>query len=222
MRHYWVPDIFISEPDYWTPKLRLRLVKTLVDSELDLRDGDWQVLDAFQDPQANLAFQGLKRKLGMHQETLSRALHRLEDDQLVERTDDGYRLTDRGSEVLDVSIRGTAKTSRILETYLPSDISTADVISKLKYSWFSTLRWLGHSENNREAVLVWVTEDGATQVIARFQGNHLLIEIDAADGEKSNVAIKSAYELVARIIREYRVITGHVDDKPGPELARLY
>ena len=40
-------------------------------NDLDLRSGDWQVLDAFHDPVSILAFQGLKRKLGLHQETLS-------------------------------------------------------------------------------------------------------------------------------------------------------
>jgi len=177
-------------------------------NDLDLRSGDWQVLDAFHDQDSSLAFQGLKRSLGMHQETLSRALHRLESDQLVERTEDGYRLTQRGSEVIHAPVHGQpTKRSKILETYLPSDVSSSDVISRLKYSWFSTLRWLGYSENNNDALLTWVTEDGSTQVRARFEGNRLSIEINPDNGETSNLAIKSAHELAARIIREYRMIT---------------
>jgi DNA-binding HxlR family transcriptional regulator len=178
-------------------------------NDLDLRSGDWQVLDAFHDPVSILAFQGLKRKLGLHQETLSRALHRLESDHLVERTEDGYRLTQRGSEIIHVSEQPT-KRSKILETYLPSDISSSDVISRLKYSWFSTLRWLGCSGNNDESELTWVTEDGSTQVRARFEGNRLSIEISPDNGKTSNLAIKSAHELAARIIREYRTIAEQV------------
>ena len=177
------------------------------DDELDLRRGDWQVLDAFHDAESSLAFQGLKRRLGMHQETLSRALQRLESDNLVERTEDGYRLTQRGSEVIHLPARGqSTKTSSLLETYLPSDVSAPDVISRLKYCWFSTLRWLGHSENGNEALLTWVTDDGDTQVRARFRNNHLSIEIDSESGENSNTAIKSAHELAARIIREYQQV----------------
>lgn len=176
-------------------------------NDLDLRTGDWQVLDAFHD-QSNLAFQGLKRKLGMHQETLSRALHRLEDDQLVERTEDGYRLTQRGSKIINVPIRGETKGNKILETQLPTDIPASEVISRLKYSWFSSLRWLGHSENGEETILTWVTEDGGTQVRAHFKGSNLMIEI-ASDSDKSNFAIKSAHELIARIIREYKLIMEH-------------
>jgi hypothetical protein len=131
--------------------------------DLDLRNADLQVLDAFQN-QSSLAFQGLKRKLGMHQETLSRALHRLESDQLVERTQDGYRLTPRGSRIINVPIRGASiKGNKILETYLPTDVPASEVISRLKYSWFSMLRWLGYSENNDEVILTWVSEDGSTR-----------------------------------------------------------
>ena len=186
----------------------LRSVKILSEeNEPDLRRGDWQVLDAFHDAESSLAFQGLKRRLGMHQETLSRALHRLESDNLVEHTEDGYRLTQRGSEVIHLPARGqSTKTSSLLETYLPSDVSASDVISRLKYSWFSTLRWLGHSENGNEALLTWVTDDGDTQVRARFRNNHLSIEIDSETGENSNTAIKSAHELAARIIREYQQV----------------
>jgi hypothetical protein len=125
---------------------------------------------------------------------------------LVERTDDGYRLTQQGSAIINDSIRESTKTSKILETYLPSDVSASDVVSRMKYSWFSTLRWLGYSEINDEALLTWVTEDGGTQVRARFQGNHLAIEVASPYKESSNIGIKSAHELAARIIREYRIV----------------
>ena len=186
--------------------------------DLDLRSGDWQVLDAFHDSKANLAFQGLKRKLGMHQETLSRALHRLESDHLVERTEDGYRLTRRGSEVLNVPLQGeSTKGNKVLETYLPTDVSTHEVISRLKYSWFSTLRWLGCSEHDNEATLTWLTEDRRTQVRARFKGNRLLIEL-VPDSEKSNFAIKSAHELISRIIREYRSVVEPLHNSQTPAM----
>jgi hypothetical protein len=109
-----------------------------------------------------------------------------------------------------VTLRGESKKgNKVLETYLPTDVPTSEVISRLKYSWFSTLRWLGYSENENEAILTWLTEDGSTQVRARFKGNRLLIEI-VPDSEKSNLAIKSAHELISRIIREYRSVVEHI------------
>jgi len=187
--------------------------------EYDLRSTDWHVLDAF-DSQSDFGFQGLKRKLGIHQETLSRALHRLEDDQLIEHTTDGYRLTPQGSAIAKRP-NSTSQTHGILETYLPSDISISDLISRLKYSWFGTLRWLGYAENKDETTLNWVTEDGISKVIARFKGKRLAIEIEHNEYVLSDSAIKFAHELLARITKEYTHMTSG-DSKnstpaPNPE-----
>ncbi len=54
----------------------------------DLREHDREVLEFLsKEPASQVAFQGLRRRLGIHPEQLSRALHRLADDELVERTD---------------------------------------------------------------------------------------------------------------------------------------
>src|SRR5438876_11811601 len=39
---------------------------------------------------ATYTFQGLKRRLGLHQEKLTRILRRLEDNNLVAKTEEGY------------------------------------------------------------------------------------------------------------------------------------
>src|SRR3989442_14957634 len=62
----------------------------------DLRDHDREVLEFLSpDPDSPVAFQGLRRRLGIHPEHLSRVLHRLADRELVERTDLGYRVSRR-------------------------------------------------------------------------------------------------------------------------------
>src|SRR5438445_11954736 len=59
----------------------------------DLRDHDREVLEFLsQDPSTQLAFQGLRRRRGSHPEQLSRALPRLAQHELVERTELGYRV----------------------------------------------------------------------------------------------------------------------------------
>src|SRR2546427_10701226 len=52
------------------------------------------------DPSSQVAFQGIRRRLGIHPEQLSRALHRLADDGLVEHTEHGYRATAKALTVL--------------------------------------------------------------------------------------------------------------------------
>lgn len=181
-------------------------------NDYDLRHGDRQVLDAFRDSESKFAFQGLKRRLGIHQETLSRALRRLEEDELVEHAEDGYRLTPRGSAIVKKNQKGQAQSYRMLETYLPPDVSALDVISRLKYSWFSTLRWFGYTQTEGGAVLTWLTEDGRLQIKARFQGNRLSIETDSNDEETSEISIKFAHELLARVVKEYQRGAAHLEN----------
>ncbi len=61
------------------------------DVELTARDSS--ILHAIQDEGLTVfAFDGLKRLLGVHQEMLSRVLDRLEDEGLLEKVSEGYRL----------------------------------------------------------------------------------------------------------------------------------
>src|SRR5947209_13116426 len=66
--------------------------------DIDLTPRDSNILHAIQDEGLTVfAFDGLKRLLGVHQEMLSRVLDRLEDEGLLEKVSEGYRLTARGS-----------------------------------------------------------------------------------------------------------------------------
>src|SRR5437588_6424384 len=91
---------------------------------LDLREHDREVLEFLsQDPSSQVAFQGLRRRLGIHPEQLSRALHRLSDDNLVERTELGYRVTPRALSVISPSAFSSEEHgATILQTYLPADL----------------------------------------------------------------------------------------------------
>src|SRR5256712_13985754 len=60
---------------------------------IDLTPRDSNILHAIQEEGLTVfAFDGLKRLLGVHQEMLSRVLDRLEDEGLLEKVSEGYRL----------------------------------------------------------------------------------------------------------------------------------
>src|SRR5213593_1249360 len=100
----------------------------------DLRDHDREVLEFLShDPDSQVAFQGLRRRLGIHPEQLSRALHRLAEDNLVEHTELGYRVTPRAMEVLSPrALRSHDPGVPILPTYLPANLDLRALVQALR------------------------------------------------------------------------------------------
>src|SRR3972149_753651 len=109
---------------------------------LDLRDNDRVVLELLRsEPSAAVGFQGLRRRLRLHPERLSRALHRLAEDDLVVRTELGYRVSPRGLAILspDAFPRGVPGVP-VLQAYLPGDVDLRSLTLALKGSWIGPPR----------------------------------------------------------------------------------
>ena len=86
-----------------------KLVQIIIDTSSNLSLDDFQTNDKKvlsllnQDGDVNdnqYTFNGLVRKLGIHQQSLTRSLHRLENAGLVKKTDYGYKLTKNLDSVL--------------------------------------------------------------------------------------------------------------------------
>ena len=151
-------------------------------------------------------FEGLRRRLGTHSETLSRILHRLEDQMILEKAPDGYHVTHKGKEMIGVKPLASSRLSSstqhrvaILRTLLPYGRASGDVLSGLKGRWFGPLRWLGYSEDERTTTMKWVTEDGAVQIDAIFSDGELAIEGNVREGKDLTDAIKASYQLVGHL-----------------------
>src|SRR5438094_10195458 len=155
--------------------------------DIDLTPRDSNILHAIQDEGLTVfAFDGLKRLLGVHQEMLSRVLDRLEDEGLVEKVSEGYRLTVRGNQQAPRPLSSTQPRIPIVQSLLPHDIDVQRIIAGLKGRWFGSLRWLGYSQNEEGLVLKWITEEDSIQIDAKFTENYL--SIDAKVGEENDAS----------------------------------
>jgi DNA-binding Lrp family transcriptional regulator len=153
---------------------------------------------------ARFTFDGLKRRLGVHPETLSRALSRLEDQGIIERQSDGYKITAEARRALNSQPMSNRESSiPLLQTLLPLDISVKDVITDLKGKWFGTLRWLGYAEGGEAITLKWITEDGGIQVDAAFSEGSLNIEAKMLSEKNLSEALMASYQLISYISRIY-------------------
>ena len=181
-----------------TPVLNVNWQSALSDCSLSERDAD--VLTLIENEGlAMFTFDGLKRRTGLHSETLSRILCRLEDEGIIIKERDGYRVTPKITELKLQQSPAETVVTPLIQTFLPSDLLTNQLVLSLRGKWFGSLRWLGISEGSHGVTLKWVTEDGGIQIAANIQGVALNIEAKFLTSNNLNAALKASYQLMSII-----------------------
>lgn len=157
-------------------------------------------------------FNGLVRKLGIHQQSLSRALHRLEDAGLVQKTESGYRLSKNLRSVLVKKSRiDLENLSRriskqhlqfvqILQLYIPTTVSVEKIVDKLVGKWFGNLRWIGLVEGDGGYVLQWTSGD-KFQVNLKIVSRYAAVESNATGDKNKAEAMVSAHRIFEQITK---------------------
>ncbi|MGQ0537259.1 MAG: hypothetical protein ACT4PT_14445 [Methanobacteriota archaeon] len=154
--------------------------------------------------EAQVSFQGLKRRLGLHQQILARVLRRLERDGLLAKTEKGYRPTERACAAM--TKRGVVaprhETLTIVHALLPPAVAAETVASTLSHRWFRGLRWYGASEAPGETTLTWLSEPSGTAVRVRISGGALSLEVEVPP-KQPEAAYASAQALLSALAGLY-------------------
>ena len=170
-------------------------------SSISERDADVVSLIS-QEALTRFTFDGLKRRLGLHPETLSRILSRLEQEGIVEKGPGGYKVTSRINQFPTAQPVGNDELRMpLLQTLVPSNVSTEQLTQNLKGKWFGLLRWLGSTEGEEGITLKWITEDGGIQVNANILAPALTIEAKFLRDKDVDMALKASYQLMTYIGR---------------------
>ena len=170
----------------------------LPDYGLSERDAD--VLSVINNEDLTVfTFDGLKRRLGLHPETLSRILARLEQEGLLKKEPNGYKVSPKITKLNLHEARNEEEHVTLLQTFLPSNMQIQHLIANLNGKWFGLLRWFGLSENSHGVTLKWVTEDGGIQINATIENSTLTIEAKFLRENNLNLALNASYQLMAHI-----------------------
>ena len=181
--------------------------------EFDLDPRELEVLKLLSaDQNAYYSFQGLRRRLGLHQETLTRTLKRLEEAHAIEHSPDGYKVRGSGNTFSFAVRTGHPNPKPVIEAYLPSQIDVTVLFQKLRGRWFSNFRWLGYSHDGSILSMSWISEDGRMQLQARINSGKITIAADAYTSQNESEQIAAAYQLfdhITKVTEEMAQTTNH-------------
>jgi DNA-binding HxlR family transcriptional regulator len=177
-------------------------------SATDFHNNDNKILALLNEAGSNYSFKGLMRKLNLHQQSLSRALHRLEEMELVEKSPVGYRLSKAGAnamariELLLQQHKPKGKEyMQLLQTYIPLNVKASDVMRHLIGRWFKNLRWIGMMGSATGYTLQWTSDDGSFQINLRLIADYIVIETDASTEKEKVQAMVGSYAIYEQITK---------------------
>jgi DNA-binding HxlR family transcriptional regulator len=173
----------------------------------DFHNNDNKILALLNEAGSNYSFKGLMRKLNLHQQSLSRALHRLEEMDLVEKSPLGYRLSEAGAiavsktELLQQQKPRAREYMQLLQTYIPLNIKASEVMRHLIGRWFKNLRWIGMIRSDTGYTLQWISDDGSFQINLRLIAEYIVIETNASTEKEKVQAMVGSYAIYEHITK---------------------
>jgi DNA-binding transcriptional ArsR family regulator len=137
---------------------------------------DERVIDALLDHHGRIAFNGLRRALHVHPESLTRALRRLERDGLIRREQDGYSVMENSMEATEGRLERSR--SLIASVELAPGLPRAEILGTLAGRWFGSLRWVGIHEHPGDPWLVWSVGNQEGHVMLSVRRGVLRVYVD--------------------------------------------
>lgn len=174
-------------------------------SEDDLRQADIDILKVLlsnkdEDMTSIFSFNGLKIKLKVHQEILSRSLRRLKQLELIEKTKSGYKPTNNGKIIFSRLFKSKQseprKNIQIFQMYIPFKILNKQVAENLSGKWFGNLRWIGMTQSLTGYQLKWRNIENFIEISVHISDHNIIVETN----ENNPSHISKAFSHSAKII----------------------
>jgi DNA-binding HxlR family transcriptional regulator len=185
-------------------------------SPSDFHNNDNKILAVLNEAGSNYSFKGLMRKLNLHQQSLSRSLHRLEEIGFVEKSPLGYKLSKTGESAIprtDLHRPKGREYMQLLQTYIPLNVRAVQVVRQLVGRWFRNLRWLGMIESGTGYTLQWASDDGSFEINLRLIADYVIIETNASTEKEKVEAMVGSYAIYEQITKAMHSEIGAFADR---------
>lgn len=205
------PEDSVKGKEVISGKTAQILVEEEALSAADFHNNDNKVLSVLNEAGSNYSFKGLMRKLNLHQQSLSRALHRLEEMGLVEKSPVGYRLSkDGGSAISRVGLHSPKgrEYMQLLQSYIPLNVRAVEIVRQLAGRWFKNLRWIGMIDSGTGYTLQWSGDDGSFQINLRMISDYIVIETNASTEKEKVDAMVGSYAIYEQITKAMQSMLG--------------
>lgn len=160
-----------------------------------------------------VSFQGLKRKIDLHQAKLTKALKRLMEKDLLTKTSTGYQLSNRGA-LLSVELMKKFGRQTTLEGKIHShvahgriqgiDISPNQLLEITDYlsgRWFGDFRFIARNEKDDQHEIEWISTNGSICTkLSIGPGNELSIVTSSATIIHSEIELQMMMERIATTV----------------------
>lgn len=192
----------------------------------DLRNNDKKILSLLNEEMwSTYSFKALERKLDIHQQSLARALRRLVDLDLIERTPAGYKLIKKNiflsntipenthlskdqeeePEIFE-SGKSRKRFNQLIQVCIPIRNNTEIVASQLVGKWFGSLRWFGLIKKETGLTLQWVAinkynNNKLFQVNVNIVSEYIVIESNAVSDKEKIEAMSCSNRIVSEITK---------------------
>lgn len=176
---------------------------------------DDRVLEVLSESSGRIAFSGLRRVLGVHPESLTRALRRLERDGTIRRRGGSYELS--APIARDAEAKPAPAPRTVASIELAPGTSGEGILGRLSGRWFGSLRWVGLFDRPGDPWLVWSVEGSNAHVVLSVTANRLRVLAESPPGSEPAVE-EAAYELLAHAVDRLRE-RGRTPNPPATYLA---
>jgi DNA-binding Lrp family transcriptional regulator len=163
---------------------------------------DDRIVALLQSNPGHLAFNGLRRALEAHPESLQRALRRLERGGVVRHDTVGYSLAGSvGPTSRSIERDPTHEVARV---ELPPGAEVDGFLGDLVGRWVGPLRWVGLLDDPDHPRLVWAVPGTEGRVVAAVQDGRLRVTVESTATPPSPVLLGAAHDLVVFSVRHLR------------------